>query len=175
MKTSFFYLYRHLGAVYILIMAIGVVNWVVGGACWTFVMFNLQIWVSRILYDSTPSENKDTLNQAAFRFLGAAGAQFVSWSIFFMWFHLVGQKICYEVKSRYMKAILIQDNNWSDEQDLEKLHATVHTNLNELENSAGKNVGFVIYSLSCFVSGIIYAFYVMLSWHVHFWYALWSS
>ena len=137
-KKSFFSLYRYLDKTYAIIMFIGVVNWVIGGMSWTYVMYNKQIWVSRVVYDSTPSENKHTMNQAAFRFLGWAAVQFVSWSIFFMWFHLVGQKICYEVKSRYMKALLVQDNNWYDEQNLEKLPTIVHTNLNELENSAGK-------------------------------------
>ena len=75
-----------------------------------------------------------------------------------MWFHLIGQKICYEVKSRYMKALIVQDNNWYDEQNMEKLPTIVHTNLNEHENSTGKNFGFVIYSLSCFSSGIVYSF-----------------
>ena len=57
-----------------------------------------------------------------------------------------------------MKTLLVRESNWYDAQNLEKLPTIVHTNLSELENSAGKNFGFVIYSLSCFISGVVYSF-----------------
>ena len=60
--------------------------------------------------------------------------------------------------SMYLKAILTKDTEWFESQSLEELPTKVYTYLNEIENSSGKTFGFIIYSVSAWISGIVYAF-----------------
>ena len=55
-----------------------------------------------------------------------------------------------------MKSILTKDTEWFEDRSLEELPTKVHTNLNEVENSSGKTIGFIIYSISAWISGVVY-------------------
>ena len=48
----------------------------------------------------------------------------------------------------YLKSILTKDTEWFESNILEELPTKVHTNLNEIENSSGKTIGFILYSVS---------------------------
>lgn len=68
--------------------------------------------------------------------------------MFYACLHLVGQKVTYEYRWRYMKALLTKDSYWFDEQNLEEIPGIVNTNLSEIESSSGKTLGNIIYSIS---------------------------
>ena len=58
----------------------------------------------------------------------------------------------------YLKSILTKDTEWFESNILEELPTKVHTNLNEIENSSGKTIGFILYSISAWICGITYGF-----------------
>ena len=90
--------------------------------------------------------------------LMVAGIQTLSWTIFVSWFHLVGQKVVYEIRWRNLKAIVTKNSEWYETQNIEELPSIIHTNLIDIENGSGKTVGFLIYSFASFFWGIMYAF-----------------
>ena len=88
--------------------------------------------------------------------------QFVSSATFFFCFYIVGYKLVYEFKWRYLRALLLQDKQWYDTVQVEKLPTEFHYNLETIQDAAGKSMGIIIYGIGCCVSGIflftIYAY-----------------
>lgn len=66
--------------------------------------------------------------------------------IHYMCFSLIGKKILSELKWRYLKAILSQDQEWFDSKDLDSLPTEVNANLCEVEGSTGRVLSFLIFS-----------------------------
>ena len=72
---------------------------------------------------------------------------------------MIGAKISYELKWRYLKAVLSQDCNWYERQNIEELPTQINVNITEVENATGKTTGFIIYSLGAFIGGIGLSFF----------------
>ena len=64
--------------------------------------------------------------------------QLISTTIFFFCFYIVGNKVAYEFKWRYLRALLLQDKQWYDSVQLEKLPTEFHYNIESIEDTAGK-------------------------------------
>ena len=79
--------------------------------------------------------------------------------IYCVCFYILGNKICYELKWRYLLAILSQEQEWFAQRDVDELPTEVYTNLTEIEKATGKSVAFIIYSLSVAVGGLAITFY----------------
>ena len=105
-----------------------------------------------------PRDSKNDVDKLAWIILMVAGIQTLSWTIFVSWFHLVGQKVVYEIRWRYLKAIVTKNSEWYETQNIEELPSIIHTNLIDIENVSGKTVGFLIYSFASFFWGIMYTF-----------------
>lgn len=90
--------------------------------------------------------------------LAATGAALVCGFTFYFCFYVVGFKVSYELKWRYLQAVLRQDNEWFDKQDVESLPTNFHSNITIVEAATGKTVGFIFYSLSSCITGITITF-----------------
>ena len=95
-----------------------------------------------------------------------AGIGGVCWYIFCIIFIIIGAKISYELKWRYLKAVLSQDWNWYERQNIEELPTQINVNITEVENATGKTIGFIIYSVGAFVGGFGFSFFAgaLLAW-----------
>jgi len=72
---------------------------------------------------------------------------------------MVGQKVAYEFKWRYLRALLLQDKQWFDDVQVEKLPTEFHYNLDAIEDAAGKSVGVILTGVGSLVSGLIILFF----------------
>ena len=98
-----------------------------------------------------------------------AGVQTLCCTIFVTWFHLVGQKVVFEIRWRYLKALLTKDSEWYEERNIEEIPSIIYTNLIDIESGSGKTVGFLIYSFSWFFTAIMYGLLlgaVFASWYL---------
>lgn len=80
--------------------------------------------------------------------------------IYFYCFYTVGQKVVYEYKWRYLKALLVQDTEWYDQNNAEELPSQVNSQLKDLEFGAGKAFGFIIFAMSLMAANYAAAFYM---------------
>ena len=97
-------------------------------------------------------------NVAWFGILGACNGV-ASW-IFYTCFYVIGQKVSYEFRWRYLKSILTQDANWFDQRNSEELPTQIHAECTEIENASGKTFGLIIFALSAAASGVAVAFFI---------------
>jgi ABC-type multidrug transport system fused ATPase/permease subunit len=74
-------------------------------------------------------------------------------------FSLVGAKVNYELKYRYLKSILTKDEEWYESQNVSQLPTQVFTNLTEAENASGVTVSFIIVSAATMIAGVATMFY----------------
>lgn len=73
---------------------------------------------------------------------------------------IVSHKASYELKWRYLKAILTKDAEWFDNQNVHKLPLDIYSNLDKAEHATGRTLGFVVFSLSACVTGMVAGFYI---------------
>ena len=88
-------------------------------------------------------------------FIVQAAGIWITWFIFLLWFSIVGLEVVYQLKWRYMKAILTKDSKWYEETDPKQLPYLVNLNLSEVQNATGKTVGIILFSISNSISCII--------------------
>lgn len=67
----------------------------------------------------------------------------------------VGRKVSYEVKRRYIKALLLQEQSWYDNQRIEVLPGIVKSNLEAIDEAAGKGMMMTTYIASIFISSVV--------------------
>ena len=91
-------------------------------------------------------------------FLALAGSILVLWFIFCFWFYIVGFRLAYEFKWRYIKAILQQDVEWYESQDTNEIPSKYNTHIADVEASSGRNVALMIFGVGCLFSGILWSF-----------------
>ena len=84
--------------------------------------------------------------------------QLISTSIFFFCFWVVGNKVAYEFKWKYLRALLLQDKQWYDSVQVEKLPTEFHYNIESIEDAAGKAWAISVYGLGSLTSGLILLF-----------------
>ena len=72
---------------------------------------------------------------------------------------MVGQKVAYEFKWRYLRALLLQDKQWFDNVQIEKLPTEFHYNLDAIEDAAGKSIGIILTGVGSLVAGLTTMFY----------------
>lgn len=80
--------------------------------------------------------------------------------LYFYCFYTVGQKVVYEYKWRYLKALLQQETEWYDERNAEELPSKVNSELKDIEFGSGKAFGFVLFATSLMFSNYAAAFYM---------------
>lgn len=68
-------------------------------------------------------------------------------------------KIAYEVKWRYMKALLSQDEEWYDQINCNELPSEINSNVAEIRGAIGKIIVWWLYSVGHAVGSIIVSFY----------------
>jgi hypothetical protein len=60
-------------------------------------------------------------------------------------FELVSKKLTYEMKWRSIKAILSQEVEWYDSQQLEILPTTINDQISQIEIMSGTELAYVVY------------------------------
>jgi len=80
--------------------------------------------------------------------------------IFWVCLALVSKKVVYELKWRYMKAVLTQEAEWYEARRIEELPTQINTALSEVEMATGKTLGCAVYCLFNVVGGLAISFYV---------------
>ncbi|CAI2362168.1 unnamed protein product [Moneuplotes crassus] len=150
-KASFFELYCLMNLPYKFLFFIGCISAFIGGFNYPMTMYVCQRIFARLI--GTPEEIHDEMIEHDWYVLGIAGLSFVTNFIQYTCFTLVGKKIQYELRWRYIKSILIQDSSWYDKQNIESLPTIVHRNLKDIEIGCGRVIGFVIYAIGSFICG----------------------
>lgn len=89
----------------------------------------------------------------------AAIIVFVSTTIAYISFSLIGIKTKYEIKWRYLKAILTKDAEWYESRNVNQLPSEVFTNLNEVQNATGIAIALILISSASIVAGVASMFY----------------
>ena len=72
----------------------------------------------------------------------------------------MGEKVVSEYKARYFKAILSQEVEWYDSQNVAELPSKVNAQLKDIEYGSGKSVGFIIFSISLTTAAYGASFYM---------------
>ena len=121
---------------------IGVVNSVMAGAAYVGGTFVFVKTYSEYRRDKLPSDTRNDVEWLAWIVLMVAGVLVVCSSIFVTCFHLVGQKVVYEIRWRYIRAILTKDTEWFESRNLEEIPSSIHANLIDIENGSGKQLDF---------------------------------
>ena len=67
---------------------------------------------------------------------------------------MVAQKLSYELKWRYLKAVLTQNEAWYEQINVEELPSRINFNISEIENAAGKELGIMVYGIGAALGGI---------------------
>lgn len=84
---------------------------------------------------------------------------FIASIISFVSFSLVGSKTNYEIKWRYLKALLTKDAEWYECRNVNQLPSEVYTNLSEAQNATGVGISFILLSIATMITGIATMFY----------------
>lgn len=92
-------------------------------------------------------------------FLVLAAINFACWFIYYLCFINIGKKISYELKRRYLRAILMQEPEWFDKRTVEEIPTEVNTNIAIVEESSGKTIASIVYCLSIFFWSLGVCFY----------------
>ena len=82
---------------------------------------------------------------------------FLSSAIFFFCFYIVGNKVAYEFKWRYLRALLLQDKQWYDSVQVEKLPTEFHYNIEIIKDASGKSIGVILNGIGSLIIGIIFS------------------
>lgn len=159
-SISMYSVYKYLDGQFMALLIIGIMSALMGGIGLGGGFFIIIVIMTKVTNEVTDHDLHDDLLEVAFIELGIVAFMFVCCFILYTCLHLVGQKVTYEYRWRYMKALLTKDSYWFDEQNLEEIPGIVNTNLSEIENSSGKTLGFICYSISGCISGIGFSFMV---------------
>ena len=139
-------------------MIIRILNSAIAEACLQGGIFVFAKSYSEYREGKPTGDIRDDIESLVFVQLILAGVLPIACILFVSSLHLVGQKVVYEVRLKYIRAILTKDSEWFEERNLEAIPSTIHTHLIDIENGSGKTVGFLIYSLSSFFFGVMYGF-----------------
>lgn len=155
---SFLSYYRYLDGSFRILLFIGILNSIVAGACLQGGIFVFAKSYSEYQEGKPNNEIRDDIEWLAYVQLMLAGVLPIACILFVSSLHLVGQKVVYEVRLKYIRAIITKDSEWFEERNLEAIPTAIHTHLIDIENGSGKTVGFLIYSFSSFFFGVMYGF-----------------
>ena len=71
---------------------------------------------------------------------------------------MIGTKIVTELKWRYLKAVLSQETEWFDSQNVEELPSEIHANMKEVQGAAGRTIAFIAHSTGIMITGFFICF-----------------
>ena len=86
------------------------------------------------------------------------GAWLFGYIYYSFWQHLA-QNISFDLRSRYLHAILRQEITYFEKSNVEQLPSQIGENFAIVTESIGENYSNIIFSLACLVSGIAISFY----------------
>ena len=64
------------------------------------------------------------------------------------------------INRRYLKALLVQEAEWYEKQNVEQLPSKVNSELKDIEIGSGKSVGFIIFAFSMSTSAYVASFFM---------------
>lgn len=86
----------------------------------------------------------------------------ISAIIYASWFFIIGIKVSYEFKTRYIKALLNQESDWFDAKDINLLPTQVYQNLQAIEAAVGIRLGFLVFTIWAWLASLIGSFCISL-------------
>ena len=95
----------------------------------------------------------DRIRDSGFLCLGASGIVLITGFIYYLSFSLIGKRINYELRWRYILALMRQDTNWYDKQTLESIPTIIASGLKDVEVSSGRTIAFILYSFGALFMG----------------------
>ena len=75
-------------------------------------------------------------------------------------FEIVAEKVVYELKWRYIRSVLRQEEEWFDAHNCNELSTTINSNITEIEVSIGKGLAIIIYCFGNSIGSIAISFYI---------------
>ena len=159
-------LYRYITGKYWIMLIIAIINAIVAGATNPARLVLVRDSFNEVSENSNLNEMADGLRDKIKWFAMIAAIGGVWCYIFWIIFIIIGSKISYELKWRYLKAVLSQDWAWYEKQNIEELPTQINVNITEVENATGKTTGFILYSFGAFFGGIGWSFFIgaLLAW-----------
>ena len=153
-------MYRYVSGKYIILGIIGIINAFIAGATNPARLVIIRDTFNEVETNNARDAIADGMREKNLWFGILSGIGGITCYIFWFSFMIIGSKISYELKWRYLRAVLSQDWNWYDRQNIEELPTKINVNITEVENATGKTSGFIIYSIGAFVAGIGGAFFI---------------
>ncbi|CAI2363387.1 unnamed protein product [Moneuplotes crassus] len=152
-KASISEIYKYLSGPYKMLFFIGSVSAFFGGF-----NFPLCTYIVQRIFDRMGGGDLDYVHgkmvDNSWFFTAIAVMSFFANFTHYVCFTMVGQKLGFELKWRYLRAILRQDTNWFESQNIEGIPSTFHKNMKEIETGLGRCVGFIIYAIGSYLCGI---------------------
>ena len=152
-------LYRYITGKYYLLLVIAIINALIAGAANPARLIFVRDTFNEAGENTQLKDVADGIRDKVLLFGVLAGIGGVCWYIFCFIFIIIGAKISYELKWRYFKAVLSQDCNWYERQNIEELPTQINVNVTEVENATGKTSGFIIFSIGAFIGGVCCSFF----------------
>ena len=153
-------LYRYVSGKYYVMLVVGIVNAFLAGATNPTRLIIMRDVLGEVSDSNYADEIADGMRDKIKWFVILALLGGTWWYIFCMMFIVIGAKISYELKWRYLKAVLSQDWAWYEAQNIEELPTQINVNMTEIENATGKTSGFILFSIGAFFAGIGISFFI---------------
>ena len=159
-------LYRYINGKYYVLLVIAIINAIIAGVTNPARLVFVRDTFNEVDENTQLKDIADGIRDKILLFGILAGIGGVCWYIFCLIFIIIGAKISYELKWRYFKAVLSQDWNWYERQNIEELPTQINVNVTEVENATGKTTGFILYSIGAFLGGLWGSFFsgALLAW-----------
>lgn len=88
-------------------------------------------------------------------FIIGAG-MFITSFIFATWFSIISHKVLHEFKNNFLHVLLIQEQEWYDEQDIERQSSEFNSYINDIENATDfRTSAFICLSFSASIISIV--------------------
>ena len=133
-------LFRYVTGKYSILLMIGIINAIIAGLSFPARLVLVRDTFNEVAPGASLHDMASGMREKVKWFAILATIGGVTSYIFWMAFIVIGLKISYELKWRYLKAVLSQDWAWYDSQNIEELPTQINVNISEIENASGKNI-----------------------------------
>ena len=122
-------MYRYITGRYWIMLVIGIINAIIAGASNPARLVLVRDTFNEVSTNNYREEMAEGMRDKVkwFAMLAAIGG--ITWYIFWMAFIIIGAKISYELKWRYLKAVLSQDWAWYESKNIEELPTQINVNI----------------------------------------------
>jgi ATP-binding cassette subfamily B (MDR/TAP) protein 1 len=157
-KATIGQMYQYISGPYKILMIFGIISAVTAGAGLPASQLVFREFMDSIGQTHSTKYMVDKIRDCSTWLIIICGATLVLAYIYFAFFLMVGQRVVYEFKWRYLKGILLQDTRWFDKNNAQELPSRMNADLCGIESASGKTIITIVYCSSTSVIGFGVAF-----------------